>query len=282
MQDYGHEFAEFLYYIPDSLDKEGVFWLLRAGKMIAKSGYFAGPKRIKSYSMHFVMKGSVTLEYGRERLELTEGDIFCLYPMQSYVYREIKSDHKLEMCWLNMDGPGVEPMLRRSGFTSSMPFVKNGWTQALQRTIDSLLERMRSDCLVTPSLRLEIQSLLYQLFSQLLQENSEELKTEPVDWIKRCIKYIEANAMTGVSVQQVAEWAGVSRTYFSTIFTSQTGMAPSMYISKIRMDKAMRMLVDTNHSITDIALTLGYPSLYSFTRAFKNRFSLSPTEFRNT
>lgn len=281
MQDYGHEIAEYLYYLPEALDKEGIFWLLRAGRMTAKPGYYAGPKRINSFSMHFVRKGRVIFEYGRERVVLSQGDIFCLFPMQTYVYREYDGLDKLEMCWLNMDGPGMEQMLKRSGFTPFLPYVKNRWTLSLQKTIDSILERMQQDRPITTALRLENQSLLYQLFSQLFDGSEENSETEPVDWMKRCVEYIEMHAAEGISVQQVAEWAGVSRTYFSTVFSSQTGMTPMMYITKIRMDKAMRMLVDTECSITEIAYTLGYPTLYSFTRAFKNRFSLSPTEYRN-
>lgn len=282
MKDYGREFAELMYYMPEALDREGVFWPLRAGKMTAKPGYFAGPKRIKSYSMHFVRKGRVALEYGRKQVVLTEGDIFCLYPMETYVYRELESAYNLEMCWLNVDGPGVESMLKRSGFTHSLPYIKNKWTPSIQKTLDNLLMHLRQDCKITASLRLEIQSLLYQLFSQLIEENQHENMNESVDWIKRCIEYIEAHATEGISVQQVAEWVGLNRTYFSTLFSSRMGMTPMMYIIKIRMDKAMRMLIDTEVSITEVAHTLGYPSLYSFTRAFKNRFSLSPTEFRNS
>ncbi|WP_422660647.1 AraC family transcriptional regulator [Paenibacillus sp. EC2-1] len=281
MQDYGHEIAEYLYYLPESLDKEGVFWLLRAGIMTAKPGYYAGPKRISSYSMHFVSKGKVILKYGREQVVLEQGDIFCLFPMQTYVYREYEDTDNLEMCWLNMDGPGMEQMLKRSGFSPSLPYVQNRWTLSLQKTINSIIDRMKQDKPITSALRLENQSLLYQLFSQLLDGSREESNTEPDNWLKRSIEYIEMHAAEGISVQQVAEWAGVSRTYFSTMFSNQTGMTPMMYITKVRMDRAMRMLVDTDCSITEIAYTLGYPTLYSFTRAFKNKFSLSPTEYRN-
>lgn len=281
MQDNGHEFSEWLYYMPEDIDKEGSFWPLRAGMMTAKPGYYAGPRRIKSYSMHFVRRGEVQLEYGREGVVLTEGDIFCLYPMQTYVYREIAGNEKLEMCWLNIDGPRVEQMLTRCGLTPSEPFIKNGWTPSLQRTINRMLDRLRQDTAVTPSLRLEIQSLLYRLFSQLMEGTKEECKTEPADWIKQCMDYITTHAAEGISVQRVAEWAGVNRTYFSSLFSRQIGMTPIMYITKIRMDRAMRMLVDTGTSVTDIAQALGYPSLYSFTRAFKNRFGLSPTQYRN-
>lgn len=54
------------------------------------------------------------------------------------------------------------------------------------------------------------------------------------------------------------------------------------YLQQIRMDKARKLLMDTNASITEIALSLGYPNLYSFTRAFKLYFKESPVTLRKT
>ncbi|MBM7675649.1 helix-turn-helix domain-containing protein [Gracilibacillus alcaliphilus] len=41
------------------------------------------------------------------------------------------------------------------------------------------------------------------------------------------------------------------------------------------------MLRTTSHSITEIALSLGYPNLYAFTRAFSQYYQLTPTHYRN-
>lgn len=93
--------------------------------------------------------------------------------------------------------------------------------------------------------------------------------------------YIDLHAAEGISVQQTAEIIGVNRTYFSTEFSRKVGITPIDYIIKVRMTKARMMLLETAASITEIGYSLGYPTLFAFTRAFKKYFSLSPTEYRS-
>jgi len=58
-------------------------------------------------------------------------------------------------------------------------------------------------------------------------------------------------------------------------------MPPAEYISKVKMNKAKELLLGTSASITEIAYSLGYPNLFSFTRAFKKYYSISPSAYRN-
>ncbi|MCD9025863.1 AraC family transcriptional regulator [Cohnella silvisoli] len=280
MKDYGQEIAEFLYYTPGQLDKEGAFWPIRAGTTRAKPGYCAGPKKIESYSIHFVREGKVLLEYGDKRITLVSGDMFCLFPMRTYTYRAIDGMQEPQMSWLVIDGPGAERMLRLAGFRQETPFVVGGWTRTVQRTLDRIMNLMRKDAHPPISLPLEMQSHLYKLFAMLANEMTDAQEKESTDWLKRSMDYMDLHAAEGISVQQASEVAGVNRTYFSAVFTEKTGMTPIMYITKVRMDKAKRLLENTRTSITEIAYTLGYSSLYTFTRTFKNRFSLTPTDYR--
>ncbi|WP_244193045.1 helix-turn-helix transcriptional regulator [Paenibacillus taichungensis] len=93
---------------------------------------------------------------------------------------------------------------------------------------------------------------------------------------------MELHATEGISVQQVADFAGVHRSYFSNMFTTQVGLPPLKYMQRIRMDKAKQLLKDTDVTVTEIALSLGYPNLYSFTRAFKIYYKVPPIMMRRT
>ena len=57
-------------------------------------------------------------------------------------------------------------------------------------------------------------------------------------------------------------------------------MPPLKYLQRIRMEKAKRLLQETDATITEIALSLGYPNLYSFTRAFKIYYKVPPITMR--
>lgn len=280
MKDYGIEVADFIYYKPGKWDKEGQFWPIRGGISAARPGYSAGPKRIECFSIHFVREGILLLEYEGKLQVLQAGDMFCLFPERTYSYRKWDETKELQLCWLALDGPGAAKMLSRVGVKPEAPYAEKVWSSAVQSTVDDILACMRKEAKADASLPFHLQSLLYRFFSLLVKDETPDIGTESLGWIERSMAYMELHAAEGISVQHVAEVIGLNRTYFSSTFSKHTGMSPLEYITKVRMSKGKRMLQETSASVTEIAYSLGYPTLFAFTRAFRNSFSLSPSEFR--
>jgi AraC-like DNA-binding protein len=280
MEEYEYEFAEFIYYTPGSLDKEGQIWPVRAGRNRTKPHYKVGPKRIECYSLHFVHEGKVRIEFDGKQVELQKNDIFCLFPDRTYYYHMIPSESTLQMSWLALDGDRVKSLLGLAGLTPERPFHKKlnspRVNEAAERVIHTLavVERWK------PALSLELQGLVCGLFAELIRNTAST--AEPAGWIHECMNFIELHATEGISVKQVAAFAGVHRSYFSNMFTSQVGMSPVKYIQMIRMEKAKQLLKETKVTVTEIALSLGYPNLYSFTRAFKIYYKVPPLTVRST
>ncbi|OMF38026.1 AraC family transcriptional regulator [Paenibacillus sp. FSL H8-0548] len=282
MQEYDYEFADFIFYTPGDLDKEGRIWPVRAGRCLAKPNYKVGPKRIECYSLHFVQEGGVRLEYEGKQVELQKDDMFCLFPGRTYFYDMLPSGKPLQMSWLAVDGDRARSLLELAGVTEEEPFRKKAVTARVKASADQVIHTLAGVQRWNPAVALELQSLVCALFAGLIPETAPAPAAELAGWIHECMKYIELHALEGISVQQVADFAGVHRSYFTQVFTSQAGMPPMKYIQKIRMDKARRLLIDTDATITEIALSLGYPNLYTFTRAFKIYYKQSPLTLRKT
>mgnify|MGYP001314955482 CR=1 FL=1 len=278
----GCETAEFVYYALNELDKQYSIWPVRGGSTETKQGYYIGPKRIESYSLHIVKGGSLRVEWAAaESVTLSEGDIFCLYPMRTYTYYAIEGEPPPKMSWIVIDGPRAQDMLALTGLSWEHPFLKGKWTPEADRTLNGLLDLMRSgETEPAHVLSLEMQSLLYRLFAAVCRTAPKAHYSETTDWVRQSMSYIRQHASDGITVRQAARAAGMNRTYYSVAFTEKTGMSPSNYITQVRMDSAKRLLAETDASITEIAYTTGYSSLYAFTRMFKNRFSLTPTAYR--
>ncbi|WP_435166930.1 AraC family transcriptional regulator [Paenibacillus glycanilyticus] len=279
MREYDYEYADFIYYTPGELDKAGRLWPVRAGRCLAKPHYKVGPKRIECYSIHIVREGRLRLEYEGRQVELARGDLFVLFPDRTYYYEMLPAERPLEMRWLAIDGDRVEALLQLAGLTEQEPFrrgtVSSRIEAAAERAIDALerVQRWR------PAVALELQGYLYGLLSALVLEEAGQ-GLELASWIQECAEYMELHATEGITVQQVAEFAGVHRSYFTQVFTEEMGMPPMKYMQKVRMEKARRLLIDTHASVTEIGLSLGYPNLYTFTRAFKMYFKESPLALR--
>ena len=78
----------------------------------------------------------------------------------------------------------------------------------------------------------------------------------------------------------VADYFHMTISHMSHKFKEQTGRNISDYITEKKFIYACRLLAETDYSVKDIAAMTGYSQPYSFTRMFKQRFGVTPVEYR--
>jgi AraC family transcriptional regulator len=98
--------------------------------------------------------------------------------------------------------------------------------------------------------------------------------------IAKTIWLIETHFGVPLSLDEMADQAGVSRTHLSRIFPLATGHSISGYIRARRLTEAAKALVAGAPDILDVALDAGYGSHEAFTRAFRDQFGLTPADLR--
>lgn len=84
------------------------------------------------------------------------------------------------------------------------------------------------------------------------------------------------------SVAEMARSAGLGQSQFHALFVATTGRSPKQFRLRKLLDRAVDRLVTTSDPISEIAYGLGYQNVTSFNRLFKQRFGVTPTEFRNS
>ncbi|PYJ86775.1 MAG: AraC family transcriptional regulator [Verrucomicrobia bacterium] len=103
--------------------------------------------------------------------------------------------------------------------------------------------------------------------------------TEP-PLITRARAYIEANCATDLSLGQTARALNLSTFYFCKLFKKATGIKFSEYLSRVRLERAKKSLLDPNVRVSELAFEAGFQSLTHFNPVFKNLVGVSPREFR--
>ena len=104
---------------------------------------------------------------------------------------------------------------------------------------------------------------------------------ENSELITKALNYIKSeNKKSDITIDDVATHAGFSTDYFNRIFFAHTGFNIMEYVRFSRLKKAAKLLRVTNNDILDIALDCGYEAHESFSRAFKNQYGMSPSEYR--
>lgn len=98
--------------------------------------------------------------------------------------------------------------------------------------------------------------------------------------VQRGIDYIEANLEFDIQAADVARHAGISQWHFQRIFKALTNETLMTYIRSRRFSRSLDKLANTDERVLDIALTAGFDTQESFTRAFKKAFSVTPAHYR--
>jgi len=98
--------------------------------------------------------------------------------------------------------------------------------------------------------------------------------------IERALKYIDNNLSEQIGYKRVANVFNFSPYYFHRMFTIITGRTITAYIRDKRIEQACVMLSGTKKAALEICLECGFDAYSSFSRVFKNKYGLSPKEYR--
>lgn len=94
------------------------------------------------------------------------------------------------------------------------------------------------------------------------------------------VKYIEKNYMYNITLDDLAKMAGYSKYHFSRIFKKYSRTTFIAFLNQRRIKAAELLLLDDSMSITEIAMQVGFSSLTTFNRVFREIKGCTPTEFR--
>ncbi|MBQ7386546.1 MAG: helix-turn-helix transcriptional regulator [Clostridia bacterium] len=98
--------------------------------------------------------------------------------------------------------------------------------------------------------------------------------------ISPALDYISEHYSEKITNDALADMCGISTVYFRRLFTEVMGQSPIDYVHTLRIKKAKEILMSDYGSVSDIATSLGYQSIYDFSRAFKLSVGVSPRAFR--
>lgn len=137
---------------------------------------------------------------------------------------------------------------------------------------------------------LMLKSYLVQMLVLLLREQS---KPVPIGTgysfdsvnkkyvVEQLVSYFEEHYAEKISLDQIAENMYLSPFYISRIFKSETGDTPIHHLINIRLERAKELLEQgTNGSIQEVAAAVGYDDVYHFSKLFKKRYGVPPSQIR--
>lgn len=144
-----------------------------------------------------------------------------------------------------------------------------------------------------PNVRLDkyenilIDSLIYELIYYLVKENLRlkennlsDIEKKNQNCIREAMQYIEHNYRNPINEKDLADKFNYTPTYFSKMFKKYSNITYKEYLLITRLSAAKQQLIDTNLSITDIAMDCGFSDVRGLINTFKKYEGTTPTAFR--
>jgi len=100
-------------------------------------------------------------------------------------------------------------------------------------------------------------------------------------YVKKAISYITMKYPNNLSILQIAQYIGIDRSYFCSIFKECIKASPQQFIENFRINRACELLLNKNLSIGDVSRSVGYHDPLHFSKVLKKIKGLSPREYRN-
>lgn len=102
----------------------------------------------------------------------------------------------------------------------------------------------------------------------------------PAQRLRRVIEYIHDNLGAKVTIEAMAELAGLSASHFIALFRQSTGLSPHRYVAARRLEQAIALLKQTSLPIADVALRAGFADQSHLTRTVRSHLNTTPGALR--
>jgi len=129
--------------------------------------------------------------------------------------------------------------------------------------------------------KVQVKSLFYQFIYELLwQLHQQQIEPARPDMVTLAVRYIEENYNQPLTLEAIAKAFDYSSGHLSRLFKTQLDTSPIHFLAQVRVLRTMRLLVETEATLQEIAEAVGFPDAHSLSRSFKKHTGVSPTYFR--
>jgi YesN/AraC family two-component response regulator len=101
------------------------------------------------------------------------------------------------------------------------------------------------------------------------------------DVVFKVTNYVKKNSAEKLSLDSLAKEVFLSRSYLSSLFRHETGMSLTAYITRVRVERSKKMLLEGTAGLASIAVQCGFKDQSYFTKVFKKETGVSPKKYRD-
>ncbi len=228
--------------------------------------------------------------------DFKEGDIFLHCGNDVHCFKYISPEERLSLLVLQFDprliwthcGEWFNPKYLQlfTGNNLNSRHLSNDTPEA--KEIASLMDECFRECckqqpayeMIVKAKLLLILSILVRYYYDYFPQNNAEMDSRNINHIERSMDYILRNLSTQLTLQDIANEAHMSRSYYSATFKQLNGVSVWGYITSQRINRAQHLLESTTLPVIEISEYCGYNNIANFNRSFKKITGKTPRVYR--
>ncbi|MBQ9976021.1 MAG: helix-turn-helix transcriptional regulator [Clostridia bacterium] len=226
-----------------------------------------------------VIKGSVEARLGTSTYILNEGDLAFCTPHTVHEVITLCDDAEIQGFIFD---PQILDNIVDFNVVRDTHIVFNSSSKSTSE-VSRIFDDLHKTYMTAPvSFKLRIKAELMLLASVLIEENfifvdidaKKKFRTTPA------VLYIRNNYSQPITIRELASLVNLCDDTFIRVFKKEHGQTPFSYIMNFRITEALKLLLQNELSIAEIALHTGFSSSSYFTKIFKKKLNISPIQYK--
>ncbi len=234
---------------------------------------------LQEYQLIYITEGEGEMETLKASHHIKAGFMILIHPKEWHRYRPFKHTGWLEH-YIGFRGDVAERFINSSKILENANTLNIGFHEGILHDFKEILIEARNE---TPGYHQVCAGLILHILGKIISIKKNEVfsNTQIENTIKKACIIIQSNLQKNMNVKSLASELNVDYSLFRKVFKKYTGLSPMQYHISLRMKQAIFLLTETNLSIKEIAFRMGFCSVYYFSRLFKEKVRITPSDYRN-
>jgi len=257
---------------------------------IAKIGEFA-PHLHAEVEIIYVIRGKVNVSVSNKNFWLNSNDFLVVNSQEIHCFHRVDDDNVVLIIQVDPNIPIMSHCrLGLARLQCNSINLSESNTRALNEIRENLKYIINEICMKRKHYELAVYSLILKILTDIFRSfpyhimTNEEIKfdNENLDRIRKVFQFVEENYMHNISLHDAASLLHLNDYYFAHFFKKHTGLSFGKYLTKIRLEKAKKLIMTSDKPLTDIAMECGFSNVKMLHRAFRYAEGCSPSKYKQS
>ena len=283
----------FLHYLPYSEEDEKLGMLCTtAGSVSVKPGTAYPPQKtdhpalfrtvaegrvLQEFQIVYITSGEGIFSCDGRTYQVKPGCVMLVLPGLKHSYKPLIETGWQEY-WVGFKGVYFSRLLEEDRFSVEHVFFETGLHNSIISIFTQIFDEVRNQ---RPLYQLKTCALIMSLVAEVLTIERRKEQPNYFEKIVAKAKYLmESNVYSAINIPGISDQLGISTSRLNEVFKTYTSMTPYQYYIHIKIHKAESLLEQEDIPIKEAAYRMGFEDQYYFSRLFKNKTGVSPSDWK--